>query len=209
MLLGSLTSFFFFFLSFSSSCLVSSSFSEVWQFEFPYCPQVPENSSVAHQPFCFVAGCLLCWFIGGSLPCLTPFLWGKVGVPSAGSLLSACYDGLLIAFQFFRAILLWVLFTGSEDELCGLLSALFHAAVYHLPTVSHSAFPDICLLKVYMEISFLLLPPSPLCLQHHASSAVCYFSVPCLFNFLFCFVFLCRAECQSSQGAMMVYPRGG
>jgi hypothetical protein len=41
---------FFFFLSFSSSSLVSSSLSEVWQFEFVYCPLVSENSSVAHQP---------------------------------------------------------------------------------------------------------------------------------------------------------------
>jgi hypothetical protein len=31
---------------------------------------------------------------------LTPFLWGKVRDPSAGSLLLACYDGLLIVFQF-------------------------------------------------------------------------------------------------------------
>jgi hypothetical protein len=37
---------------------------------------------------------------GGLLLCLTPFFWGKVSDPSAGSLQSACCDGLLIIFQF-------------------------------------------------------------------------------------------------------------
>jgi hypothetical protein len=36
---------FFFLLSFSSSCLVSSSLTEVWQFKFDSCPQVQEISS--------------------------------------------------------------------------------------------------------------------------------------------------------------------
>jgi hypothetical protein len=43
-----------------------------------------------------------------SLPCL--FLWGKVRVPSADSLLSAYYDGLLIVFQFFSIV--WMLLNG-------------------------------------------------------------------------------------------------
>jgi hypothetical protein len=34
-----------------------------------------------------------------------------------------------------------VLLTGSGDELCGPLPALFQVAAYHLPAVSLSAFP--------------------------------------------------------------------
>jgi hypothetical protein len=43
---------------------------------------------------------LLCWFTEGLFLCLAPFIWGKVSDPSAGSLLSACCDGLLIVVQF-------------------------------------------------------------------------------------------------------------
>jgi hypothetical protein len=100
--LGSLASIFF--LSFSGSCLVSSSLSEVWQFEFVYCPQVLENSSVVLQPSCFGVGFSLCWFTGGLFFCLVPFLWGKARDPSARPLLSACCDGLLIVFQFCSVI---------------------------------------------------------------------------------------------------------
>jgi hypothetical protein len=72
---------------------------------------------------------------------LTPFLWGKVSDPSAGPLLSACCDGLLIIFQFCSVILLWMLLTGSGDELCGPLPALFQAVAYLQPAVGPSAFP--------------------------------------------------------------------
>jgi hypothetical protein len=99
--LGSLTDFF---LSFSSCCIVSSSFSEMWQFEFLCCPQFPEVSSVAHQPSCFGVGFLLCWFTGGLFLYLAPFLRGKVSDPSAGPLLSVCCEGLLFVFQFCSAI---------------------------------------------------------------------------------------------------------
>jgi hypothetical protein len=34
----------------------------------------------------------------------TAFLWGKVRDPSAGSLLSVCYVGLLIVFQFCNVV---------------------------------------------------------------------------------------------------------
>jgi hypothetical protein len=63
-----------FLLSFSGSCLVSSSLNEVWQFEFVCCPQVPEISSVALQTSCFGVGFLLCWLTGGLFLCLSPFL---------------------------------------------------------------------------------------------------------------------------------------
>jgi hypothetical protein len=90
---------FFFFLSLSGSCLVSSSFSKEWQFEFVYCPQVPKIIFVAHQLSCFGVGFLLCLFTGDLFLCLAPFLWGKFRDSSAASLLSVCYDGLLIVFQ--------------------------------------------------------------------------------------------------------------
>jgi hypothetical protein len=64
------------------------------------CPQFLEISSVAHQPFCLGVGFSLCWFIGGLFLCLAPFLCGKVSDSSASSLVSTCYAGLLIVFQF-------------------------------------------------------------------------------------------------------------
>jgi hypothetical protein len=45
-------------------------------------------------------GFSLCLITGGLFLCLTPFLCGKVSDLSAGPLLSACCDGLLIIFQF-------------------------------------------------------------------------------------------------------------
>jgi hypothetical protein len=39
-------------------------------------------------------------FSGSLILFLNPFLWGKVRDLSANSLLSACYAGLLIGFQF-------------------------------------------------------------------------------------------------------------
>jgi hypothetical protein len=113
----------------------------VWQFEFVYCPQVLENSSVAHQLSCFGVGFSLRWFIRGLFFLPHPLSLGKVRDLSAGSLLSVCYDGLLIVFQFYSIVLLWMLLSGSVDELCGSLSALVQAAIYHLPAVSPSAFP--------------------------------------------------------------------
>jgi hypothetical protein len=48
--------FFFVCVSFSGSCLVSSSLSEVLHFNFAYCPQVQEISSVVQQLSCFGIG---------------------------------------------------------------------------------------------------------------------------------------------------------
>jgi hypothetical protein len=129
------------FSSFRSSCLVSSSLSEVWQFKFAFCPQVLEINSVAHQLPCFGVGFSLCWFTEGLFLCLAPFLWDKLSDPSASPLLSACCDGLLIIFQLYSVIWLWMLLTGSGDELCGLLPALFQAVAYHWPAVCPSVFP--------------------------------------------------------------------
>jgi hypothetical protein len=102
--LGSLASFFFFSLSFSGSCLVSSSLSEVWQFKFACCPQVLEMSSVAHQPSCFGVGFPLCWFTGGLFLCLAPFLWGKVSDPSASP---CCQCVMMVCWLFFNFAVLF------------------------------------------------------------------------------------------------------
>jgi hypothetical protein len=114
----------FLFLSFSSSCLVSSSSNEVWQLEPACCPQVQEISSVVHKLSCFGVGFSLCLFTGSLFLCLAGFLWSKVSDPSASPLLSAYCDGLLFVYQFCGSIWLWVLLTGSEVELCFLLPAL-------------------------------------------------------------------------------------
>jgi hypothetical protein len=52
-----------------------------------------------------------------------------------------CYEGSLFAFQFCRAIKFWVLLTGSGDDFCDPLSALFWGVAYHLPALCLLAFP--------------------------------------------------------------------
>jgi hypothetical protein len=137
--------------------------------------------------------------------CLAPFLWGKVSNLSAGPLLSACCDGSLFVLQFCRAVWLWLLLTGSRDELCGLLPALLQAVAYPLHAISLPAFPAICLLIVHVEISSLLLPLFWCTFSILAHTPVCYFSFHCLFSFgLFCVW-----GSQSAQWSMLVYPKGG
>jgi hypothetical protein len=95
--------------------------------------------------------------------------WGLVSLPrplslgqgqwSISGLMDACCDGLLIIFQFCSVVWLWMLLTGSGDELCGPLPALFQAVAYHPPTISPSAFLAI----VYWKFSWKSSPcPSPL-----------------------------------------------
>jgi hypothetical protein len=75
-----------------------------------------------------------------------------------------------------------------------------------LSPACHQSFclSSLCLLKVHVEISSLPLPSSLVCLQHPTSSAVCSFSISCLFNF-----FWWGGGGHSAQGAMLVYLRGG
>jgi hypothetical protein len=146
--------------------LVRSSLSEVWQFKFACCPQVLVISSVVHQLSCFGVGFSLSLFTGGLFLCLTPFLWGKIRDPS-------CCDGLLFVFQFCRAVWLWVLLIGSEDEHCGSLPAQLQAATYHSPTVGFPDFPVICLLIACVEISCLPLPPLQSDFSVSTPSALC------------------------------------
>jgi hypothetical protein len=93
-------------------------------------------SSVFHHLSYFGLGFSLSLITGGLFLCLASFLWGKVSDPSAGPLLSVCCDGLLIIFQFCSVVCFWMLLTGSRDEPCGLPSALFQAASYHLPLLA-------------------------------------------------------------------------
>jgi hypothetical protein len=92
--------------------------------------------------------------------------------------------------------------TGSGDAFCGPTPALFQAAAYHPPTVGLLAFPAVCLLKVYMEISSLFLPPSPVCFQPLLCASFQFIAYSVFF-------FFTGGWYQSSQGAMLVYPRGG
>jgi hypothetical protein len=99
---------------------------------------------------------------------IAPFLWGKVSDSSAWH-----YDDLLIIFQLCNVVWLWMLLTGSWDELCGRLPSLFQATAYHQSAVCPSAFPAIFLLKVCLEISSFLFPLSLVCWQHPTPSSVC------------------------------------
>jgi hypothetical protein len=143
--------------------------------------------------------------LGDLFLCLILFLWGKVRGPSAGSLLSVCYAGLMTVFQFCNVIWLWMLLTGSGDELCEPLSVLFQAPAYHPPTVSLSAIPDF----VYWKFTWRLAP-CPHLVQFAQSTPFPLLHVPLQFLvyypvFLF-FVFL-QGRGLSVQGVMLFYSR--
>jgi hypothetical protein len=108
-------------MSFSGSCLASSSRSEVWQFEFEYCLQVLENRFVAHQPPYFGVPFFLCWFIGGLILCLVPFLWGKVRDLSVG-----CQHFMMVCWLFFS-------FATLFDFGCCSLSQKMSFVYHYLP----------------------------------------------------------------------------
>jgi hypothetical protein len=83
---------------------------------------------------------LLCWFTGGLFLCLAPFLCGKIRDPSSGSLLSACYGGLLIVLLFCNIVLTLVVAHWLRRWALWTAIALFQAVAYHLPTVGLPAF---------------------------------------------------------------------
>jgi hypothetical protein len=70
-----------------------------------------------------------------------PLSLGQVNALSAVPLLSAHCDCWLVIFQFCIVVWLWMLLTGSWDELCGLLAGPLQAVAYHQPAVGPSAFP--------------------------------------------------------------------
>jgi hypothetical protein len=159
-------------------------------------------SSVAHQLSCFGLGFSLCLFTGGWFLCLTPFLWGRVSDLSAAPLLSVRCDGLLIIFQFFSVIWLWMLLTGSGYELCGPLPALFQAVAYHPPAFSPSAFPAF----VYWKLAWRSAPCSSPILRCTFSNSTPLLYVS--FQFLvYCSAFLCvGGSVCPGEGVMLVYP---
>jgi hypothetical protein len=90
-----------------------------------------------------------------------------------------------------------MLLTGSGDEFCGLLLALFQGVAYLLPAVGLPAFPAVCLLRIHVEISSLLLCPSLVCFQHfHPLCCVLVFGSLFIVQFVF---FLC-GEVSLSRG---------
>jgi hypothetical protein len=125
-------------------------------------------------------------------------LWGKVRYPSASSLLSACYVGLLTVFQLCNVVWLWMLLTVLGDELCGMLSALFQwAMAYHPPTVGPSDFS----VFVYWKFAWRSTScPSPLlwCTQSTPSPLCCVF----LFRSLFIIQFVCLFVCFAGWGSV-------
>jgi uncharacterized protein YjeT (DUF2065 family) len=129
-------------------------------------------SYVTHQLFCFGVGFSLCWFIEGLFVCLAPFLWHKVSVVSAGPLLLMHCDGLLIVFNF----------AASFYFGCSSLAQDMNFVDHYLPISGTGLSPaccqpfclfSLCLLKVCMEISSFLLPPSLVHFQQIHPSVTC------------------------------------
>jgi hypothetical protein len=162
-------------------------------------------SSVAYQLSCFRVGFSLCLITGGLFLYLAPFSWGKVSDPSAGPLLSACCDGLLIIFQFCSAFDFGCCSLAQEMSFVDhYLPSLFQAVTYHPPTVGPSAFPAF----VYCKFTWRSTPcPNPL-LRCTFSNSVLLLCVNFQFLFIVQFFFL-QGGCQSAQGTILVYPRSG
>jgi hypothetical protein len=86
------------------------------------------------------------------------------------------FAGLLTVFQFCNIIWLWMLLTGSGDELCGPLYALFQAVAYHLPTVG----PSVLVYWTFPWRSACCSSPLFQCTHSTCPLCSCSFSVPCL-----------------------------
>jgi hypothetical protein len=95
---------------------------------------------------------LLCWLTGGLFLCLSPFLWGNICDLSAGPLLSACCNGLLIIFNFA------VSFNFGCFSLSQEMSFVDRFLLYFRQQLSLACcwpfcISSLCLLKVCVEIS--------------------------------------------------------
>jgi hypothetical protein len=71
---------------------------------------------------------------------LPPF-FGAGSVSHQSPLVCMCYDGSLFVFQSCGAVWLWVLLTGSGDELCDPLPALLWGVADCLLALALPAFP--------------------------------------------------------------------
>jgi hypothetical protein len=147
----------FFLLYFSSSCLVSSSLSEVWQFKFVCCPLFPRSTlSLTSCPALEMGFCcagLLGFF---SLPCPLSLGQGQwsVSQPPAVSMLwwfadrfsiLQCHLTLDVA-HWLRRWALWSTTCPTSG------SSLSSACCWPF------CLSSFCLLEVHVEISFLPLP---------------------------------------------------
>jgi hypothetical protein len=95
-----------------------------------------------------------------------------------------------------------MLLTGSGDELCGLLTALFQAVAYHCPLSALLPFQS---LITESSCGVQLLAPPPFSSALRAPCPLCCMS----FQLLLYYSVVFSVECaQSVQGAMLVYPRG-
>jgi hypothetical protein len=172
-----------FFLSFRSSCLVSSSISEVW-LVLRICPI---------DQFCSPLAILLCSWVFTAL-----VYWGLVSLPCA---LSLGQSQRTVSQLSTVSLLCWFADCFSILECCLTLDAAYWLSRWALwTTISGSSLSpahcwpfclsSLCLLKVCGKISSLLLSLSLVCSEHPAPSASCSFSVPCLlFSFCSCFFF--------------------
>jgi hypothetical protein len=100
-----------------------------------------------------------------------------------------------------------MLFTGSGDELCGLLCLTSGSGLSSAHCRSF-CLSSLCLLKVRAESSSLPFSPSPVCLEHPVPFAACSFAVSCLLFSsicLFLLIFLWGGG-QSAQGLCWCIP---
>jgi hypothetical protein len=101
-----------------------------------------------------------------------------------------------------------MLLTGSRDELCGLLPALFQTALITSSLSALLPFQSLFAESSH-EISSLPLAPSLVYLQHLAPSAACSFSVVYYSVFVVVVVVVLQGKRLICPGAMLFYPRGG
>jgi hypothetical protein len=105
---------------------------------------------------------------GGLFLCPVPFSGAEL-VLCQQPLLSVCYDVSLFVVQFCGAVLLWVLFTSSGDELCE-ITAVLQGVAY---TLSASLLFQCLFTDSSTEISSLPLPFSLVHFQHFCPLCCC------------------------------------
>jgi hypothetical protein len=117
--------------------------------------------------------------------CLVPFLWDKVSDPTAGPLLSVCYDSLLIIFKFCSSLCLWICSLAQEMSFVDCYLPFFRQWLITHPLSALVLFQP--LLKVSMEISSLLLPLL-WCAISNSALLLCVSFQSFVYCSVFCFV---------------------
>jgi hypothetical protein len=160
-------------------------------------------STVAHQLSGFGVGFSLCLITGGLFLCLSPFLQGKVSDLSAGPLLPACCNGLLIIFQS----------SVSFDFGCCSLAQEMSFVNFYLPYFRQQLIT--CLLSALLPFQPLFTESShgEQLLASPPFSSVLSATLPLrcvlVFSSLFIIQVFLRGGRQSAQWAMLIYPRCG